>query len=53
MSKKTLKFDNIEVNKTELYRSKQPTDSNLVHKNKIVTSDRFKYSDYGFKYVIG
>ena len=53
MSKKTLKFDNIEVNKTELYRSKQPTDSNLVDKNKIVTSDRFKYSDYGFKYVIG
>ena len=53
ISKKTLKFDNIEVNKTKIYRSKQPTDSNLVDKNKIVTSDRFKYSDYGFKYVIG
>ena len=36
MSRKTLKFDNIVVNKKEFYVSKQQIDLNLVDKNKIV-----------------
>ena len=36
MSRKTLKFDNIVVNKKEFYVSKQQIDLNLVDLNKIV-----------------
>ena len=53
MSEKTLKFDNIEVNKTEFHESKQPIDLNLVDTDKIVISDKFKHSDDGFKCFIG
>ena len=52
MSEKTLKFDNIEVNKKEFHPSKQAIDLNLVDIN-IVISDKFKHSDKGFKYFIG
>ena len=53
MSKKTLKFDNIEVNKKEFHISKQPIALNLnVKVNQIVVSDKFKHSDKGFKYFI-
>ena len=50
MSKKTLKFDNVEVNKKEFHTSKQP---NLVNLNQILLSDKFKCSDTGFKHFIG
>ena len=53
MSEKTLKFDNIRVNKKEFRKSKQPTDSDLVNVDQIVVSDKFKHSDDGFKYFIG
>ena len=53
MSEKTLKFDNIEINKKELHQSKQSIDLSLVDTNKIVISDKFKHSDDGFKYLIG
>ena len=53
MSEKTLKFDNIEVNKTEFHESKQPIDLTLVDTDKIVISDKFKRSDDGFKCFIG
>ena len=53
MSEKTLKFDNIEINKKELHQSKQSIDLRLVDTNKIVISDKFKHSDDGFKYLIG
>ena len=53
MSGKTLKFDNIVVNKKEFHASQQPIDLNLVDINKIVISDKFKHSDDGFKYFIG
>ena len=33
--------------------SKQAIALNLVNTNKIVVSDQFKHSDYGFKYFIG
>ena len=53
MSKKTLKFDNIRVNKKEFHKSKQPINLDLVNVDQIVVSDKFKHSDDGFKYFIG
>ena len=53
MSKKTLKFDNVKVNKKDFHASKQPIALNLVNVNQILESDKFEYSDKGFKYFIG
>ena len=53
MSEKTLKFDNIRVNKKEFHKSKQPINLDLVNVDQIVVSDKFKHSDDGFKYFIG
>ena len=53
MSEKTLKFDNIRVNKKEFHKSKQPIDLDLVNVNQIVVSDKLKHSDDGFKYFNG
>ena len=53
MSEKTLKFNNIKLNKKELHKSKQPTDLKSVNVDQIVVSDRFKHSDEGCKYFIG
>ena len=53
MSKITLRFDNIRVNKKEFHKSKQPVDLMSVNVDKIVVSDKFKHSDKGFKYFIG
>ena len=53
MIEKTLKFDNIVVNKKEFHKSKQPIDLDFVNLDQIVISDKFKHSDDGFKYFIG
>ena len=53
MSEKTLKFDNIRVNKKEFHKSKQPIDLDLVNVDQIIVSDKFKHTDDGFKYFIG
>ena len=53
MSEKTLKFDNIVVDKKEFHKSKQPIDLNLVNVDQILISDKFKHTDDGFKYFIG
>ena len=53
MSEKTLKFDNIRVNKKEFHKSKQPINLDLVNVDQIVVSEKFKHSDDGFKYFIG
>ena len=53
MSEKTLKFDNIRVNKKEFHKSKQPIDLESVNVDQIALSDQFKHSDDGFKYFIG
>ena len=53
MSEKTLKFNNIRVNKKEFHKSKQPIDLMSVNVNQIVTSDKYKHSDEGFKYFTG
>ena len=50
ISEKTLKVDNIRVNKKELRKFKQSID--LVNVDQIVVSDKFKHSDDGFKYFI-
>ena len=53
MSKKTLKFDNVEVNKKHFDVSKQPIVLNLVDVDQILISDKFMHCDTGFKYFIG
>ena len=53
MGEKTLKFNNIKVNKQEFHRYKQAMELDLVDTGKIVVSDRFKHTEEGFKYFIG
>ena len=53
MSEKTLKFNNIRLNKKEFHKSKEPTDLMLVNVDQIVVSDKFKHKNEGFKYFIG
>ena len=53
VSEKTLKFDNIRVNKKEFHKFKHPIDLDLINLDQIVASDKFKLSDDGFKYFIG
>ena len=53
MSEKTLKFDNIRVNKKEFHKSKQPINLDLINIDRIVVFDKSKHSDGGFKYFIG
>ena len=52
MSEKTLKFDNIIVNK-EFHKSKQLINLDLnLNVDQTVVSDKCKHSDGGFKYFI-
>ena len=53
MNEKTLKFNNIKVNKKEFHKSKQAIDLDLVIADQIVVSDKFKQSEEGYKYFIG
>ena len=53
MNEKTLKFNNIILNKKEFHKSKHPIDIILVNVDQIVISDKFKHSDEGFKYFTG
>ena len=53
MSEQTLKFGDIVVNKKEFHASKQAIALNLVNTNKIVVSDKFKFSNDGSKCFIG
>ena len=53
MTEKTLKFNNIRVNKKKFHKSKKPIDLMSVNVDQIVVSDKFKHSDEGFKYFIG
>ena len=53
MSEKTLKFNNIRINKKEFYKSKQSIDLMSVTVDQIVVSEKSKHSDEGFKYFIG
>ena len=53
MSEKTLKFNNIKINKKEFHKSKQATDLDSVDIDKIVVSDKFRHNEEGFKYFTG
>ena len=53
MGEKTIKFNNVKVNKKEFHRAKKAIDLDLVDTGKIVVSDRFKSSEEGSKYFIG
>ena len=53
MNEKTLKFENIRVNKKESHKSKQSVGLASVNVDQIVISGKFKDSDEGFKYFIG
>ena len=50
MSEKTLKFDNIRLNKKEFHKSKQPINLDV---DQMVVSGKFRHNDDGFKYFIG
>ena len=52
MSEKTLKFNNIILNKKNIHRSKKPIDLLLVDLNQIVVSDKFQHNGKSFKYFI-
>ena len=52
MREKTLKFNNIRINKKEFHKSKQAIDLDSVTTDKIVVSDKYKHSK-GYKYFIG
>ena len=53
MSEKTLKFDNIRLDKKEFHKSKQPINLDLVNADQIVAYDKFNHNDDGFKYFTG
>ena len=53
MSEKTLKSNNIRLNKKEFHKSKEPIDLMSVNVDQIVVSDKFKHNNEGFKYFIG
>ena len=46
ISEKTLKFNNIRLNKKELHKSKQPIDLKSVNIYQIVIYDKFRHSDF-------
>ena len=53
MSEKTLKFNNIRLNKKEFHKSEEPIDLMPVNVDQIVVSNRFKQNNESFKYFIG
>ena len=53
MSKQTLKLRDTVVNKKEFRVSKQAIALNLINRNKIVISEKFKYRNDGSKFFIG
>ena len=52
MSEKTLKFNNIRLNKKEFHKSKEPIDLMSVNIDQIVVSDKLKHNNEGFKCFI-
>ena len=53
MNEKTLKFNDIILNKKEFHRSKEPIDLFSVNVDQIVVSDKFKHNNKVFKHFIG
>ena len=53
MSEKTLKFNNIRLNKKKFQKSREPIDLFSVNVDQIVVSDKFELNSESFKYFIG
>ena len=53
MSGKTVKFNNIRLNKKEFHKSKESVELISVILDQIVVFDKFKHNNEGFKYFIG
>ena len=53
MSERTLKFNNVGLNKKEFHKPKQPIDLMSVNVDQMVVSDKFKHNNEGLKYFIG
>ena len=53
MSEKTLKFNNIRLNKKKSRKSKELIDLLSVDLDQIVVSYKFKHNGEGFKHLIG
>ena len=53
MREKTLKFNNIKINKKEFHKSKQAIDRDSIDTDQIVVTDKFRHSEEGYKYFIG
>ena len=53
MNKKTLKFNNIRVNKKKFHMSRKAIELMSVNINKIVVSDKLNHNEDCFKYFIG
>ena len=51
--KKTLEFNDVEVDEKNFHASKRPIALNSVHINKIVAPEKFEHSDKLLKYFIG
>ena len=52
MSEKTLKFNNIRLNKKKFHKSKESIDLLSVIVDQIIVSDKFKHNKEGFKYLL-
>ena len=53
MTKKTLKFNNIWVNKKKFYLSEEPIDLMSANIDQIVVSDNLNHNNNGSRYFIG
>ena len=53
MNKQTLKFNDIEVSKKDVYASKQAIPVSSVNTKNIVFSYKVKHNDDSYKYFIG
>ena len=53
MTEKTLKFNNIRLNKKEFHQPKEPIDLFSLDLDQIVVCDKFKHNGESFKHVIG
>ena len=51
MSEKTLKFNNIRLNKKKFHKSKEPIDLLSPTEDQIIVPDKSKHNNEGFKHL--
>ena len=52
MSEKTLKFNNIRLNKKEFHKSEEPIDLMSVNVDQIVVPEKFKHNNEGLSILL-